>query len=630
MLRRELPPGHARALEPRLPTSSRQVNPRLSWRACPGYGQTGPYARRAGLRVSRRGDGRPAPPQRLPRRAAAARWASRSATRSPAMFARPGRPGRALRSATRSGGARPGRRRRDPRGVLRAARESLAPEYDRLGRRARAVGHAARRHRAVERLPVARRQVGGDRRERRTPSSRRLCEAIGRPELADRPALRDAPRPRRAPGRARRADRASGRRSATPPRSTGVLNAAGVVCGPVYSIADIFEDPHFARARHAARATTTPSSGRCVGARRRAEALGALRAPPAGPGRGRWASTTARSSAGCSASTTTSWPRLARRASFDAGRSRSATSGRATACRTRSVRSRRPARRAVRRAWPPPASRASRSASFVSPERVPQMAGAEEVVGGARPRDGVTFAGAGAQRARLRPRAGGRRRRGPLRLPVSDDVQRSATRARPRGRRWRVGRARSSSAPARTARRSTVTLAVAFGCPFEGRVDPARGVGWPSAWRTPGVDEIVLADTIGVGVPAPGARARGRRGCARRRRRRATSTTRATPATPTRSPRSRRARAARRVGRRHRRLPVRAAGHRQHRDRGPRLPAATGWARDRRRPRALIEVADWLAETLGKELPGQTYKAGTFGPWRPSGRRDDADRAPRS
>jgi (R)-citramalyl-CoA lyase len=28
----------------------------------------------------------------------------------------------------------------------------------------------------------------------------------------------------------------------------------------------------------------------------------------------------------------------------------------------------------------------------------------------------------------------------------------------------------------------------------------------------------------------------------------------------------------------------------------------------------LIEVAEWMAERLGKELPGQVYKAGNFEP----------------
>jgi isopropylmalate/homocitrate/citramalate synthase len=44
-----------------------------------------------------------------------------------------------------------------------------------------------------------------------------------------------------------------------------------------------------------------------------------------------------------------------------------------------------------------------------------------------------------------------------------------------------------------------VTLAASFGCPFEGRVDP--GVVADHAHRMAAADDVVLADTIGVGVP---------------------------------------------------------------------------------------------------------------------------------
>src|SRR5204862_434719 len=44
----------------------------------------------------------------------------------------------------------------------------------------------------------------------------------------------------------------------------------------------------------------------------------------------------------------------------------------------------------------------------------------------------------------------------------------------------------------------TVTLSVCFGCPFEGRVDPARVVELAARFR--GV-EVVVADTIGVATP---------------------------------------------------------------------------------------------------------------------------------
>jgi hydroxymethylglutaryl-CoA lyase/(R)-citramalyl-CoA lyase len=49
--------------------------------------------------------------------------------------------------------------------------------------------------------------------------------------------------------------------------------------------------------------------------------------------------------------------------------------------------------------------------------------------------------------------------------------------------------------------RATVTIGVAFGCPFEGAVDPGRIMALASQLADAGADEIVLADTVGVGVP---------------------------------------------------------------------------------------------------------------------------------
>ena len=48
----------------------------------------------------------------------------------------------------------------------------------------------------------------------------------------------------------------------------------------------------------------------------------------------------------------------------------------------------------------------------------------------------------------------------------------------------------------------SVTLATAFGCPFEGEVPEATVVDLARQVHALGVDEIALADTIGVGVPA--------------------------------------------------------------------------------------------------------------------------------
>jgi isopropylmalate/homocitrate/citramalate synthase len=49
--------------------------------------------------------------------------------------------------------------------------------------------------------------------------------------------------------------------------------------------------------------------------------------------------------------------------------------------------------------------------------------------------------------------------------------------------------------------RVTVTIGTAFGCPFEGAIDPERVLEIAGRIARSDPDEIVLADTVGVGVP---------------------------------------------------------------------------------------------------------------------------------
>ncbi|HEY4332773.1 MAG TPA: hydroxymethylglutaryl-CoA lyase, partial [Ilumatobacteraceae bacterium] len=49
--------------------------------------------------------------------------------------------------------------------------------------------------------------------------------------------------------------------------------------------------------------------------------------------------------------------------------------------------------------------------------------------------------------------------------------------------------------------RAGITLAAAFGCPFEGLVDPARVLAIAERAAAAGFEEIALADTIGAAVP---------------------------------------------------------------------------------------------------------------------------------
>ena len=137
--------------------------------------------------------------------------------------------------------------------------------------------------------------------------------------------------------------------------------------------------------------------------------------------------------------------------------------------------------------------------SFVNPKVVPQMAGAEEVVAGIDRRDGVVYAG-----LVLNERGYDR-----LRETGLDEVHVAFAATETFNRRNQnaspeeslaaaaaiVGRAHADGI------RATVTVGVAFGCPFEGAVDPERVLAFVEQLAGAGADEVVLADTVGVGVP---------------------------------------------------------------------------------------------------------------------------------
>jgi len=134
------------------------------------------------------------------------------------------------------------------------------------------------------------------------------------------------------------------------------------------------------------------------------------------------------------------------------------------------------------------------AASFVRADRVPQMADAEEVVAAIERRDGSEYAGLVLNRKGYeRLRASGldrvnctlaateafNRRNGNMSLEEATTQLREIVAA--------------SDLP------TTVTVSVAFGCPFEGRVDPARVE--ELCEQLDGACELVLADTIGVATP---------------------------------------------------------------------------------------------------------------------------------
>ena len=132
--------------------------------------------------------------------------------------------------------------------------------------------------------------------------------------------------------------------------------------------------------------------------------------------------------------------------------------------------------------------------SFVRDDRVPQMAAAEQVVEAIAPHDGVEYAG-------LVLNERGFERFGATRLDRLN-VTLGATEAFNR----RNGNASLEEATARVQAilgaaevPTTATISVAFGCPFEGEVDPGAVAGLAAALEA---DEVVLADTIGVAGPS--------------------------------------------------------------------------------------------------------------------------------
>ena len=139
------------------------------------------------------------------------------------------------------------------------------------------------------------------------------------------------------------------------------------------------------------------------------------------------------------------------------------------------------------------------AASFVNPKLVPQMAGAEEVFEALHRRPGTSYAGLvlnekGYERARE---------------ARVDEVHYAFAATDEFGRRNQnatveeglntalelVVRARADKMPI------TVTISVAFGCPFEGPVPPKRVLDLVERLMAAPPDEVCLADTIGVGVP---------------------------------------------------------------------------------------------------------------------------------
>jgi isopropylmalate/homocitrate/citramalate synthase len=131
--------------------------------------------------------------------------------------------------------------------------------------------------------------------------------------------------------------------------------------------------------------------------------------------------------------------------------------------------------------------------SFVRDDAVPQMAGAEDVAAAIRHSDGVEYSGLVLNDQGYDRFAATTLDRVNLTLGATESFNQRNGNASLAEARARVARMLSGSA-----KPVTVTISVAFGCPFEGDVDP--GVVEELAAELEAA-EVVLADTIGVATP---------------------------------------------------------------------------------------------------------------------------------
>lgn len=150
-------------------------------------------------------------------------------------------------------------------------------------------------------------------------------------------------------------------------------------------------------------------------------------------------------------------------------------------------------------------------ASFVHPKRVPQMADAEAVIAGLPDRGDVTYIGLtlnkrGVMRALATREGGAKNGKGRgidqagCVLVASDTFgQKNQGQTIAEGITENRDMIRFAKAEGM---RAQVTISAAFGCPFEDEVKPETVLAIAEEMAAENPDEIALADTIGIGVPA--------------------------------------------------------------------------------------------------------------------------------
>jgi len=139
-------------------------------------------------------------------------------------------------------------------------------------------------------------------------------------------------------------------------------------------------------------------------------------------------------------------------------------------------------------------------ASFVHPERVPQMADAEAVLSALPEVEGVTYIGLVLNRRGFERAAAAGVREVNLVAATTDTF---AERNQGMSSDGTVAVFEEIAPLAIEAgMRPTLTISTAFGCPFEGEVDAARVAAIADRAAGAGAAEVAVADTIGVAVPA--------------------------------------------------------------------------------------------------------------------------------
>jgi hydroxymethylglutaryl-CoA lyase/(R)-citramalyl-CoA lyase len=132
--------------------------------------------------------------------------------------------------------------------------------------------------------------------------------------------------------------------------------------------------------------------------------------------------------------------------------------------------------------------------SFVDPERVPQMAGAEEVIGGIERRVGVAYAGLVLnEKGYERFTATGLDELHFTLGATESFNRRNANRS--------VDESVEELRRMDSERPVSASISVSFGCPFESAVEVGTVLRLAERLVAAGAQEIVFADTIGVGVP---------------------------------------------------------------------------------------------------------------------------------